>query len=139
MDLNLDSDTDNKQLNANLQKLNLELFNLIDDEEDAPPIVVQPVVSDARGVLHELNRKFEDLILDESAPEFEFHGYGCTQAMNAVPKRSTNVGNTGAKKKTSNSGHATQRNAKEQQQKENMWNNNQEYPGVPTFYELGNR
>lgn len=141
MNLNLDSDADDKQLNRNLQKLNIELCNLIDDEEDWPPIIGtwQPVVSDARGVLHEVNRKFEDLILDENAPEFEFHGYGCTQAMNAIPKRFTNAANSGAKKKTNNTAHATQQNTREQQQKENVWNTNQEFPGVLTYHELGNR
>lgn len=141
MNLNMDSDTDDKQLNTNLQKLNLELCNLIDDEEHVPPSLVQPAVSDARGVLHEMNRNFEDLILDENAPEFEFHGYGCTQAMNAIPKRFINEGNSGAKKKTNNTTHgqipmATQRNTKEHQQKENQ---NQKYPGVLTIHELGTR
>lgn len=137
INLNMDSDTEDKQLNTNLQKLNLELCNLVDDEQDAPPIVVQPVVGDTRGVSQEMNRKFEDLILDENAPEFEFHGYGCTQAMNAIPKRFTNEGHSGAKKKTDNTTHGQV--AMATQQKENMWNKNEECPGVLTIYELGNR
>lgn len=143
----MDSDVEDTELNKNMQLLNLELHNLIDDEEDATSIMMQPVItanSCASGVLREMNRKLKDLTSDENVPEFEFHGYGCIEAMSVLMKDSTNGANRGAKKKTKANYTApgqvqmAPHQITNEQQQENNWQQN-ECADVITIHEMGNR
>lgn len=131
----MNSDIEDKELNKNMQLLNLELRNLIDDEDDAPSLVKQPVSaanSCARGVLREMNCNLDDLISDGNAPEFEFHGYGCIEAM-SVAKKKTKV-DTRTRGQVQMAPH---KNTKEQQ-KENIWDQ-KECADVLQIHEVGNR
>lgn len=136
----MDSDIEDKELNKNMQLLNLKLRNLIDDEDEAPSFAKQPVSaanSCVRGVLREMNCNLDYFISDGNVPEFEFHGYGCTEAMSVLSKDSTSGG---AKKKTrrNNRARGQVQMATKEQQTENIWNQ-KECADVLTIHEVGNR
>ncbi|KAL7728614.1 hypothetical protein ACLKA6_012606 [Drosophila palustris] len=83
----------------------------------------------ASGVLQEINHKLHELNLDADAPEFEFHGYGCTQSMGMLPKRILRFPDGGATKKSRSNNAGNNQNSQivsrqkqKQLQKENMWN-----------------
>ncbi|KAH8311180.1 hypothetical protein KR044_004685 [Drosophila immigrans] len=114
--------SDDRELDHNLQLMNNELCLLIDAKETMPPS------QNSDSVLQDLNIKFNDLMLDEDAPEFEFHGYGCTQTSKVLQKRELRSDDSGAKKKSKPNNTNTFLVSHQKQlqlQKENAYNQNE--------------
>jgi len=128
MNSNVSSDAADQQLNNNLQLLNSELYSIIDDKESQGAKSSSCPKSAACGVLQEINHKLHELNLNADAPEFEFHGFGCTQTMAMLPKRLYRFNDGGALKKSksnnagNNGNQIVSRQKQKQLQKENMWN-----------------
>ncbi|XP_034488856.1 protein bag-of-marbles [Drosophila innubila] len=128
MNPNASADAADQQLNNNLQLLNSELYSLIDYKESQAAKSSSCPKSAACGVLQEINHKLHELKLDADAPEFEFHGFGCTQTMAMLPKRLHRFNEGGAIKKSksniadNNGNQIVSRQKQKQLQKENMWN-----------------
>lgn len=122
------ADAEDQELNNNLQLINSELYSLVDSKEPHSTQNLSYNSSGASGVLQELNYKFQELELNSEAPEFEFHGYGCTQVLSKMPKRMLSVCSSGAKKKSRSNtagnyqGQMVSRQKQMQLQKENKWN-----------------
>lgn len=72
-------DAEDQQLNYNLQKLNTELCALIDDGE---PLQIAGCSQGgaASSTLKEMNPRVQELAFDLSAPQFEFHRFGCIKS-----------------------------------------------------------
>ncbi|XP_037732436.1 protein bag-of-marbles [Drosophila subpulchrella] len=127
------SANDDQQLFRNLMEVQQELSCLLESNENlaesraAASLELQDsdndVSSSTSGVLSEIQHNFRVLRLDNSAPRFEFHGWGCLQQLQ---KRSRQFGYCGAPAKKSRSGEAAcfmvTGPKQEQLQKENVWN-----------------
>lgn len=94
------TDAADLQLSNNMQLLNFELYSLIDNKDSQAAKSSSLSKSAACGVLQEINHKLHKLNLDADAPEFEFHGYGCTQTIGMLPKRIRNFNDGGVNKKS---------------------------------------
>lgn len=72
-------DAEDQQLNYNLQKLNSELCFLIDDQQ---PVQIAGCSKGgaAKSALQEFNPRVHELAFDSSAPQFEFHRFGCIES-----------------------------------------------------------
>nr|ABL86441.1 bag of marbles [Drosophila biarmipes] len=124
---------DDRQLAHNLMEVQQELSCLLESNENptepcaAASLQSQDPVSEASssssGILSEIQQNFRVLRLDNNAPRFEFHGWGCLQQLQ---KRSRHFGYGGAPAKKSRSGGAAcllvTGPKQEQLQKENAWN-----------------
>jgi len=127
------SANDDQQLVRNLMEVQQELSSLLESNENltesraAASLEYQDSVNNASssssGVLSEIQQNFRVLRLDNSAPRFEFHGWGCLQQLQ---KRSRHFGYGGVPAKKSRSGGAScllvTGPKQEQLQKENVWN-----------------
>ncbi|XP_034114593.1 protein bag-of-marbles [Drosophila albomicans] len=122
--------SDEQQLDYNMQLMNNELCLLIDATD---PMAASRNSECANGaslnVLKVLNKKFDDLMLDEDAPQFEFHGYGCTQTKDVLKRREHKAGGSSAKNKSkpnNNTETVLVSHQKQMQlQKENLYNQNE--------------
>ncbi|KAH8414074.1 hypothetical protein KR222_004900 [Zaprionus bogoriensis] len=117
MNLNAAADPEDHQLNNNLQLLNLELCSLVDSEDSLPT----GAAGAPAGILRDMNRKFDNLKLDETVPDFEFHGYGCAQTLGVMPKRTPQSVAEGNSKKKTKPNKAADGQCSPMVQKENMW------------------